>query len=165
MPDKRQIRIEKVVLSAGATGDKLNKSARLLELISKMKAVKTKSKKRIPSLGVKPGLELGCYVTIRNKTKDETLKKLLAAINNQLDSKQINNNHFSFGIKEYIEIPGMEYNREIGILGLNVTVVFSRPGSRVNKRKIKRSKLPKKQIIKKEEIIEFIKKNFNTKVK
>ncbi len=163
--NKRQMKIEKIVLSAGATGETLNKAQKLLELISNMKAIRTKSKKRIASLNVRPGLEIGCYVTIRKKVKYDILKRLLGAINNELKQKQVRDNHFSFGIREYIEIEGMEYNRGIGILGLNVTVVFSRLGARVARRKIKKGKLPKKQTIKKQEIIEFMKKNFNTKIK
>ena len=52
--------------------------------------------------------------------------------------KQISENNFSFGIKEYIEIPGAEYQRDIGIIGLDVKVVFKRSGRRVGLRKIQR---------------------------
>ena len=89
-----------------------------------------RSKKRIPSLGVRPKLEVGTVVTIR-KNPEETLKKMLIAVENVLKKKQMSENNFSFGIKEYIEIPGMEYQRDIGIIGLDVTVVFRRKGKRV----------------------------------
>ncbi|MBM3233839.1 50S ribosomal protein L5 [Candidatus Pacearchaeota archaeon] len=159
----REVRIEKVVLSAGGSGDKLDKGVRLLKLISARQPIKIKSKKRIPSLNVRPGLEVGCKVTIR-KNFQQLLKKLLLAINNEIKESQIEKNHFSFGIHEYIEIPGTEYQRDIGILGLNVTIDFTRTGARVKRRKIKKSGIPKRQDVSREEIIEYMKKNYETKI-
>lgn len=157
----RKISIEKVVLSVGGIGEELEKGVRLLELLSNRKPAKMKSIKRIPSLGVRPNLEVGAMVTIR-KDIDIMLKRTLAAIDNVLKKKQISENNFSFGIKEYIEIPGTEYQREIGIKGLDVTVVFKRSGRRVKLKKIKKGKIPKRQIISKDEIIKFMEENFKT---
>ena len=162
----KKAKIGKVVLSAGATGTDLEKSSKLLELISGMKAqiIKAGPRRRIPAFGVKPGLELGTRTTLRGKKAISLLKKLLGAIDNTLKNKQINNNHFSFGIKEYIEIPGVEYVREIGIRGFNVTVVLEKPGVRVKLKKRKRGKFPQKQWVSKEEIIKYMEENFNTKI-
>ena len=135
----------------------------LKERLSGMKAYKTKAKKRIPTFGIRPGLEIGCKVTVR-KDKEKLLKRLLASVNNQIRMKKIQDNHFSFGIDEYIEIPGIEYQRDIGILGLDVTVVFARKGKRVKIRKIKKGKLPRKQNVSKEEIKEFLIKKFDVEV-
>ena len=161
----REIKIEKVVLSIGGTGENLEKGFKLLGILSDgRKPSKMKSKKRIPTLGVRPGLEVGAVVTIR-KNPQEILKKMLIAIDNNLKKKQISENNFSFGIKEYIEIPGTEYQRDIGIMGLDVTVVFKRNGRRVKLKKIKQGKVSKKQIISKEEIIKFMEENFQTNFK
>jgi large subunit ribosomal protein L5 len=157
----QEIKIEKVVLSVGGVADNLEKGVKLLKLISGKTPCKTSSQKRIPSWGVRPGLHLGAVVTVR-KEAIEILKKLLLAIENNLRKKQINENNFSFGIKEYLEIPGMEYQREIGIMGLDVTVMFKRNGRRVKLRKVKRNKIPRRQIISKEEIIKFMEDNFQT---
>lgn len=163
----RKIKIEKVVLSCGATGQDLERARKLLELLSKKKAqiIAAGPKRRIPAFNVKPGLELGARVTLRGKEAVEVLKQLLGAIDNELSEDQIAENAFSFGIKEYIEIPGVEYQREIGIRGLNVTVVFIRPGFRVKRKKIKSAKIPVRQIITSEEIIRFMEDNFKTKIK
>ena len=158
----RNIKIEKVVLSVGGTAEELEKGVRLLALLTNRKPAKIKSKKRIPTLKVRPGLEVGAVVTIR-KDKDKFLKRMLEALDNSLKKKQISENNFSFGIEEYLEIPGTEYRRDIGIMGLDVTVVFKRAGRRVKLRKIKRGKIPKRQIISKEEIIKFMEDNFQTK--
>ncbi|MBT3404827.1 50S ribosomal protein L5 [archaeon] len=155
----RTIKMEKVVLSVGGIGDNLEKGYKLLQLVTNRKPAKTKSNKRIPSLGVRPGLEIGAVVTIR-KGKEELLKRLFIAIENKLKKKQISENNFSFGIKEYIEIPGVEYQRDLGILGFDVTVAFKRTGRRVKLKKVKRGKIPKRQVITREEIIKFMEKEF-----
>lgn len=158
----REIKIEKVVLSISATGNDLEKSKKLLELISGMKAQIIASRKRIPNFGVSPGLEVGTRVTARKEKSLQLIVRLLAAINNNISEDNISNNHFSFGIKEYIEISGVEYQRDIGIRGLNVTVVFNRRGFRVKRKKIKEGKLPKKQHVSKGEIIKFMEEKFQT---
>ena len=158
----KKIRIEKVVLNIGGTGDELEKGFKLLQLLTERKPAKMKSRKRIPALGVRPNLEVGAVVTIR-KGAEDFLKRMLSAIDNTLKEKQISTNNFSFGIKEYIEIPKVEYQRDIGIRGLDVTVVFKRAGRRVGIRKIKRGTIPKRQIITREEIIKFMEENFGTK--
>jgi large subunit ribosomal protein L5 len=160
----RTIAIEKVVISAGATGDNLTKSKKLLELISGRKAQIIASAKRIPDFAVRPGLEVGTRVTVRHVAAIALLKRLLGAIDNRVKKASISNNHFSFGIKEYIEIPGVEYQRELGIRGLNVTVTFARPGLRIQRKKNKSGKVPKKQTVGKEEIELFMQEGFKTAV-
>ncbi|HJZ18672.1 MAG TPA: 50S ribosomal protein L5 [Candidatus Nanoarchaeia archaeon] len=160
----RKIKIEKVVLSVGGTGEELEKGVKLLNLLTKRKAAKIKTMKRIPSLGVRPNTEVGGVVTVR-KNFEELLKRIFVAIDNTLKRKQISENNFSFGMKEYIEIPGIEYQRDIGIRGFDVTVVFKRAGRRVGIKKIKRGKVSKKQVITREEIIKFMEENFNVNFK
>lgn len=158
--------ISKIVLSAGATGPDLIKAKKLLELLSKRHAqiIKAGPKRRIPELGVKPGLELGTRVTLRGEAALQLLRRCLSAIDNTIKRKQIASNHFSFGIEEYIDIPDMEYVRDIGIRGFNVTVVFERPGRRVSFKKIKRGTLPVRHHVKAEEIAQFMEDSFKTKL-
>jgi len=157
----REIKIEKVVLSVGGTGDNLEKGARLLKLLTGRKPAKMQSRKRIPAFEVRPGLEVGAVVTLR-KNLEEMLKRLLATKDNTLKGRQVVENGFSFGVKEYIEIPGMEYQRDIGIRGFDVTVSFVRAGRRVKLKKIKRGRIPMRNRVSKEEIIKFMEEKFNT---
>ncbi len=161
MNQMRGIRIEKVVLSIGGTGENLEKGVRLLKMLTGKKPAKMRSRKRIPALGVRPKLEVGAVVTLRKKT-EEMLRKLLATKDNTLKKSQVSENSFSFGIKEYIEIPGLEYQRDIGIRGLDVTVTFKRAGKRIKLKKIKRGKIPKRNDISREEIIKFMEEKFKT---
>lgn len=155
----RTIKIEKVVLNIGGTTDYLEKGVKLLKLLTGRTPAKMTSKKRIPTWSVRPGLEVGAVVTLR-KDFDNLLKRLLATIDNTLKKKQVSENNFSFGIKEYIEIPGIEYQRDIGIMGFDVTIVFKRVGRRIGIKKVKRGKVSKRQKISKEEIIKFMEEKF-----
>jgi large subunit ribosomal protein L5 len=159
----REIKLVKVVLNIGGTGEKLDKGFILLEKITKRKPIKIKAKKRIPTWQVRPGLEIGTKVTLRGKEAETILKKLLPAIDNTLNEKQIQDNFFSFGIAEYIEIPGMEYIREVGIMGLEATAVFSRAGKKIEKKKIKRGKTKRSKVSKKE-IEDYLENKFNTTI-
>lgn len=164
--DMRNIEIEKMVLNCGATEDKLEKSVKLLELITKRKVYKKKATKRIPAFGISPGKEAGAKVTLRDAEEIiELLKRFFAAIDNSINEKQITTNQLSFGVNEYIEIPGLEYDRDIGILGFQASVIFKRKGKRVKFKKIKQGKYPLKQDVTKEEIIEFLTKNLGVEIK
>jgi large subunit ribosomal protein L5 len=161
----RNIEIEKAVLNCGGIEDKLERSIKLLELITKRKVQVIKSTKRLPAFGISPGKKSGCKITLRNKEEIVgILKRLFAAVDNHISLKQIVENHASFGIKEYIEIPGMEYHREIGILGLEIDIVFKRKGKRVKMKKIKKGKYPKRQNVTKQEIKDYLIKHFNLEI-
>ncbi|HKL24273.1 MAG TPA: 50S ribosomal protein L5 [Candidatus Nanoarchaeia archaeon] len=158
----KEIKIEKIILGIGGTADYLEKGVKLLKILTNKKPSKRKTRKRIPSLGIRPKLEVGAIVTIR-KNKEEMLKKFLAAINYSLKKSQVSENTFSFGVNEYIEIPGMEYQRDIGMMGFDVTVVITRPGKRVGLKKNKKGKIPKRHRVSKQEIIKFMEDNYNVK--
>lgn len=153
----KQIKLEKLVLNCGAVEDKLTRSIKLLGLLASGRKIKEiTSTKRIPTFGVRPGLKTGCMVTIRGEEAGKLLKRLFGAVNNKIKRKKIRSNTFSFGIKEYLEIPDMEYQRDVGIIGLDVTAVFKRAGKRVAFKKIKQGRLPEKQHVTQEEIVEYL---------
>jgi large subunit ribosomal protein L5 len=162
----QKIEIEKMVLNCGGIGDKLEKSVKLLNMITnKRKVYRIKSTRRIPAFGISPGKESGCKVTLRDKKEIMALlKRFLAALDNQISAKKVVENHVSFGIREYIEIPGLEYNRDIGILGFEASLVFKRKGKRVKLKKRKMGKYPLRQNVTREEIIEFLKKDVGAEV-
>jgi large subunit ribosomal protein L5 len=159
----RNIKLEKVILNIGGVAEKLDKGEILLKEISGKKPVRVKATKRIPTWSVRPGLEVGVKVTLRGNDAMDMVKKLLPAIDNILKEKQIQPNCFSFGIHEYIEIPGVEYIREVGIMGFEVTVVFSRAGKSVEKKKVKRGKA-RRIVVSREEIENFLVSNFKTEI-
>ena len=135
-----EIKLEKVTLNIGTgePGAKLDNAMLLLKNLTGRKPVQTLAKKRIPTWKLRPGLPIGCKVTLRKKDAEEMLRRLIEAKNKILDSKNFTQGGFSFGIKEYIEIPKAEYDAKIGIIGLDVAVTLKRGGYRIKYRKIKK---------------------------
>lgn len=163
----RQPRIEKLTLNIGAGKDvqKLDKGVALIKAITGIEPLKTITQKRIPNWGLRPGLPIGCKLTIRKQPAAELLKRLLTAKENKLKPTQFDEGgNISFGIPEYIDIPGVAYDPKIGIMGLEVCVTLERPGYRIKRRRLKQKKVPRKHLLTREEAIEFMQKNFNVKV-
>lgn len=158
----RKIFIEKVILSAGGKADNLTKAKKLIELVSGKQAEIIVSQKRIPAFDVRPGLEVGTRVTVRDAEALALLRRILGAVDNKLKASSAADNHISFGIKEYIEIPGMEYQRDIGIRGFNITVVFARAGLRVARKKIKQGHIPHRQHVSKQDVMNYMKEEFKS---
>lgn len=168
MNPMKEIRIEKITLNIGVgePGDKLDKATRLLQLISGRKPIQTMAKKRIPTWGLRPKLKIACKVTLRGEPAKDLLKRLIKAVNNFIpESKFDKSGNFSFGIEEYIDIPGIEYDVAIGIIGLETAVTLSRPGYRVKRKRIDKGKIPGRHKIAKEEAMEYMIKNYNIKTK
>jgi large subunit ribosomal protein L5 len=159
----RMPKIDRVMLNVGGVAEKLDKGFILLQKLSGRKPVKVAATKRIPTWGVRPGLLVGTKVTLRGEEAEKIVKRILPAINNTIKERQIRPNFVSFGVHEYIEIPGMEYIREVGIMGFEVTIVFVRAGKRIEKRKIKRSRA-KRQDVTIEEIEKIMTEKFETKI-
>jgi len=163
----RKIRVEKVTLNIGAGKDeeKMKKGKKLLKMVTGIEPVNTFTSKRIPGWGLRPGLAIGCKITLRHDKAIEVLKKLLEAKDNILSLNNFDERgNLSFGIAEYIDIPGMKYDPEIKIMGLEVAVTLERPGFRIKKRRIQKKTLPKKHTITKDESVEFMKKSFGIKI-
>mgnify|MGYP001561010110 CR=1 FL=1 len=167
MNQMRNIKIEKITLNIGAGKDqaKLEKGLMLLNTIGNATPIKTVTNKRIQEWGLRPGLPIGCKMTLRKERAIKLLPRLLGAVNNQLIEKQFDNNgNIAFGIHEYIEIPGVKYVPEIGIIGFQVCITLERPGYRIKRRRLLPRKIPHKQRISRQEAIDFMTKNFSTKV-
>ncbi|MBU0614641.1 MAG: 50S ribosomal protein L5, partial [Nanoarchaeota archaeon] len=137
----------------------------LLKNVVGVTPVKTFTNKRIPTWGIRPGLPIGCKITLRKGKAKEVLARLLLAKDNKVKPKQFDGSgNLSFGIHEYIDVPDVKYDPKIGIMGFEVCVTLERPGHRIKRRSINKKKVPKKQDITQEEAIEFFKKEFNVKV-
>ena len=162
----KEIKIEKLTLNIGVgeAGDKLEHAFNLMKRITNRKPVKTYAKKRVPNWNIRPGLPIGVKVTIRGKEAEELLKRLLQAVDKIKMSQFDENGNLSFGIKEYIHIPGVKYDPNIGIYGMDVCVTLERPGYRIKRRRYLNRKVGKKHKITKEEAAKFFEDKFGVKV-
>lgn len=167
MASMRDICIDKVVVNIGTgkAGEPLDNAVTLIERLTRRKAVRTASRTRNPTWGLRKGLPIGTKVTLRGKDAEAFLKKAFEAAGNKLKSLSFDGKgNFAFGVSEYIDFPGAKYDPKIGMLGFDVCVALKRPGYRVAKRKIGAAPLGKRHIIQDAEAQEFISKTFGVKV-
>jgi len=163
----QQPRLAKITLNigVGAAGEKLENARILLEKLTGGKAVLTKARARNPTFKIKKGENIGAKITLRGAKAKETLKRLLETIDNRLLPESFDKQgNVAFGIKEYIEVPGMKYDPKIGMMGFDVCVTLQKPGARIASRKIRRRRLPKSQRVSPEEAKQFMAKEFGTQI-
>ena len=127
-------KISKIVLNIGLGEAKddtkiIDKAQEELSLIAGQKAVKTKAKKAIAGFKIREGMPLGVSVTLRNKIMYEFLDRLInIAIPRIRDFRGLKSNSFdgsgnySFGIKEQIIFPEINYDNIDKVRGLNITI-------------------------------------------
>jgi len=159
--------LEKVTLNIGVGegGEILEKARELLEKICGQKVVVTLARARNPSFKIRKGDALGVKVTLRKKKAEEVLAKALDAVDKRLKESSFDDyGNVAFGVKEYIDYPGMKYDPKIGMFGFDVCVKLAKKGVRVAYRRIASRKIPAKQRVSKAEAIEFMTKQFGVNV-
>ncbi len=152
-------RLEKVVInySAGPDATKLERARKILEGVFNRKLAGVRARKTVHAWGVRRGRHHGWKLTLRGEEAFQWLKRLLKVVDYTIYEDQIDKyGNFSFGVKEHIEIPGVKYIPELGIIGFDVCVSFYRNGYRVARRRLKKSKIPEKHRVKKEDAILFL---------
>ena len=159
----RTPRVDKVVVNMGVgdSGERLGKAEELMARLTDKKPIRTISTHKIPQWNLKKGDPIGCKVTLRGSDADDFLKRAFSAKENQIKASNFDKlGNFSFGIHEYLDIPGIKYDPQLGIFGMDITVTMERPGYRVKKRRIQPKKITSNHVLSKEDSIGFIKKKF-----
>lgn len=160
----REIEMDLLILHcSSAEPVKLEKYGKLLKLITNQEPTKTLAVKRIPAFKIRPGLHIGYKVTVKKEKAVKLLKEILVGIP-KIKRKQFNPGFLSFGVKEYIEIPTIPYQRDIGITGFEVLATLKRKGFRVKNKKLRRGKIGKNHLISKDETIKFFENNFKMNI-
>ena len=107
-----------VNIGVGASGEALEKAEKLLTKLCGQKPVRTVSKSRIPGWGIRKKQPIGVKVTLRGKKAVDFVNTVVEAKDRMIKPSQFDENgNFAFGISEYIDIPGIKYDPEIGIYG------------------------------------------------
>ncbi len=163
----REIRVEKIVLNIGTGegGEKLDKAEKVLGVIAERRPKRTYVKKSIRDWGIKEGEPIGCMVTLRRESAIKVLKSLLDAVEEKIKADSFDDGgNLSFGIKEHIDIPGMSYDPDIGIFGMDVSVVLERRGYRIKRRSRRPKSVPRSHKITTGEAINFMSEKFKIEV-
>ena len=162
----KTIRLEKVTVNMGVgeAGPELDKARKIIHTITKKKVVVTKAHKR-STFGVAKGRPIGCKTTLRGNEALEFLRNVINAIESTLKTCQFDSNgNFSFGVKEYIHIPGVRYDPDVGITGMDIAVTLERPGFRVKKRSIRPGPIGSKHRITAAEAMEWARKELGVRI-
>lgn len=162
----KKIDIEKIVINIGVgkSGDPFERAKMALEELTGQKPSPRGAKKSVRDFGIHKGEPIGAMVTLRKQNARDFLQRIFLAKANSFKRSSIDNNgNLSIGIKEHIDIPGIKYNPDIGIFGMDVCIALKRPGYRISKKR-NPDKIGKNHKITKEESINFFQKNFGVDV-
>ena len=160
-------KIEKVVvnLNVGKSGEPLEKANKVLKEITGQTPVKRKAKKTIRDFGIREGESIAVVVTLRKQKAIDFLKKVFPVVDNKVSKNSFDERgNFAFGLKEHIEIPGVKYDPEIGIFGMDVCVAVNRPGQRIKIRRKQNKSVGPKHLLTPEESIVFIKQTLGVEI-
>ena len=167
MSTMKDLHVEKVVVNIGVgeAGERLAKAEKVLEMVTKQKPVETLSKTVNRDLGIREGMPLGCKVTLRGDAAIDFVKQALTIREMRVPEYSFDKEgNMSFGISDYTDFEGMKYDPEIGIFGMDISVVLRRPGNRITQRALLKRRIPKQHRVQRDEAIQFMKDNFKVKV-
>jgi len=128
-------KFEKIILNMGlgedaSDGKKLKACLDDMSLISGQKPIITKFKKSISNFKTRKGSNAGVKVTLRAQKMYEFIDRLVnIALPRIKDFRGLsvkgidNSNNYSFGIKEHIVFPEVNFDKVDKIRGLDVTIV------------------------------------------
>ena len=127
-------RLKKVVINMGvgeAANDKkyLESALQNLTEISGQKPITTKARQSVASFKIREGWPLGCKVTLRGSKMYDFIERLIViAIPRERDFRGLNpksfdgQGNYSFGIKEQIIFPEINYDNIDNIRGMDICI-------------------------------------------
>ena len=163
--EMREPRIEKVVvhMGVGQGGRALQDAEAILEAVTGQESVRTTATETVPEWGIREGEPIGAKVTLRDEAAREFLETALPIADLQRSQFDQTGN-FSFGVAEHTDFPSQEYNPDIGIFGLDVTVNLVRPGYRVAKRDKASRSIPSGHRLDVADAVAFVEEHFDVEV-
>lgn len=168
MTSMRDIHIDKVVvhMGVGESGEKLVKAENIMKTITGQMSIRTIAKQTQPAFSVRKGAPIGCKVTLRGKTARNFFATAVGILNKTVFESQFDKSgNISFGVEEHTDFPGMSYDPQIGIFGMDVNVVLERKGIRITRRRAEQKKIPAKQRVTKQDAIAFLKEKYQVEVR
>jgi large subunit ribosomal protein L5 len=163
--EMRRPRVEKVVvhMGVGEGGRELANAEEILAEVAGQEPVRTTAKSTIGEFGVREGDPIGAKVTLRDDAAQEFLGTALPLV--ELSRSQFDQyGNFSFGVEEHTDFPSQEYDPNIGIYGLDVTVNLVRPGYRVRKRDKASGSIPPRHRLDGDDAAAFLEQEFDVEV-
>jgi large subunit ribosomal protein L5 len=152
-------------MSVGKSGEQLQKAMTVLEQLTSQQPCQRIAKNTIREWGIRRKEPISCMVTLRGAKAKEFLTQTLEAVGNRISEGSFDTNgNFAFGIREHIEIRGTRYDPSLGIFGMDVIVTVEKPGYYVKRRRIRKSRIGKKQKLTRDESIDYITETYGTTI-
>lgn len=151
-----------VHISVGEGGQKLVNAENIVKTLTGQATVRTSAKKTQPTFGIRKGQAIGCKTTLRSERAESFLRRALETRQNLVHEFQFDENgNVSFGIVDHTDLPGMTYDPQIGIFGLDVIVSLKKPGYRVARRHAAQRRIPLRHRVTHEDAIAFMQDNYS----
>ncbi len=127
-------KLSKIVLNVGIgtmhSDTKLAESvAEEIGLVAGQKPVMTKARKSIANFKLRDGMIVGCTVTLRRERMYEFFDRLIGIVIPRIrdfrglkDSSFDGRGNYTFGIKEQIVFPEIDYDKVVKIHGMDITI-------------------------------------------
>jgi large subunit ribosomal protein L5 len=163
--EMREPTVEKVVvhMGVGQGGQPLAQAEEILEEVAGQEPVRTTAKRTIQDFNVREGDPIGAKVTLRGEEAMSFLETSLPLA--EIDEGQFDDTgNFSFGVEEHTDFPSQEYDPNVGIYGLDVTVNLVRPGYRVAKRDRRTRRVPSNHRLDREDATAFLEREFEVEI-
>lgn len=160
-------RVAKVVVNIGVGegGDKLTKAEKVMEMVTGAKPARTISRTSNRDWGLREGTPIGVRVTLRGAPAADFIKRALDIRQFKVPDYSFDDNgNLNFGVADYTDFPGMKYDPEIGIFGMDIAIVIERPGSRVRRRRVEARKVGRKHRVTRAEAMALMQSQFNVEV-
>ena len=160
-------RIAKVVVNIGVGegGDKLQKAEKVMQMVTEGNPSRTLSKVTNRDWGLRKGAPIGVRVTLRGDAADAFIRKALDIRQFKVPDYSFDDGgNLNFGVSDYTDFPGMKYDPEIGIFGMDIAVVIERPGGRVRRRRLHSRRIPAGHKVTRAEAMALMKAKFNVEV-
>jgi large subunit ribosomal protein L5 len=130
-------RMEKIVVNMGV--GEAQTDAKILEAavkdmtkITGQAPVVTKARKSIAGFKLREGVPVGCFVTLRGERMWEFFDRLMnVAVPRIRDFRGLSpksfdgRGNFSFGVREQIIFPEIDYDKILKVMGMDITIVTS----------------------------------------
>jgi len=151
-----------VHISVGEGGQKLINAENIVKTLTGQATVRTSAKKTQPIFGTRKGQAIGCKTTLRSERASTFLHRALETRQNFVHEYQFDENgNGSFGIVDHTDFPGMTYDPQIGIFGMDVIVSLKKPGYRVARRHAAQRRVPIRHRVTREDAIAFLQSNYS----
>ena len=163
--EMREPRVEKVVvhMGVGQGGRELANAEEILGDVAGQQPVRTQARETVGEFDIREGDPIGAKVTLRDEAAREFLETALEFTG--LSRSQFDDTgNFSFGVEEHTDFPSQEYDPNVGIYGLDVTVNLVRPGYRVSKRDKASRSIPSGHRLDVADAVAFVETEFDVEV-